>query len=91
MRNSNSRHSPEEIARRGDEIYERDLRPRLEPEHLGKIVAIDVDTGDHAIAETALEASRALRTRQPDADVWLVRIGHRALHRIGAGSRRKGA
>lgn len=83
--------SVEEIARRGDEIYERDLRTRLEADHLGMIVAIDINTGDHAVAETALAASRDLRAREPDAVVWLVRIGHRALHRLGIGSRKEGS
>lgn len=91
MSNSRPCRSPEEIARRGDEIYERDLRPLLEPDHFGRIVAIDIQTGDHAVADTALEASRDLRRRQPDAEVWLVRIGHRALHRIGVGSQGKRA
>ncbi|HSG73403.1 MAG TPA: hypothetical protein VLA12_23510, partial [Planctomycetaceae bacterium] len=90
MSDSNAPHSPEDIARRGDEIYERNLRSRLEPDQLGKIVAIDIESGDHAVADTALEAARDLRTRQPDAEVWLIRIGERGLHRIGVGSRGKG-
>jgi hypothetical protein len=34
------RYSPEEFARRGDEIYETRVRPRAEADHYGKIVAI---------------------------------------------------
>jgi hypothetical protein len=91
MSHSESRISPEEIARRGDEIYERDLRAKLEPDQVGMIVAIDINTGQHSVAETSLATSRDLRSRQPDAVVWLVRIGHRALHRLGIGSRRGGS
>jgi hypothetical protein len=36
----------EEIARRGDEIYERDVCPHLGPDDEGKFVLIDVESGD---------------------------------------------
>jgi hypothetical protein len=36
------RYSKEEFARRGDEIYERDIRPVVEAENKGKFVAIDI-------------------------------------------------
>ena len=48
-----------------------------------KVVAIDIETGAYAVDENALAAARCLRARQPDAEVWFVRVGHRALHRIG--------
>ena len=80
----------EEIARLGDEIYERDIRAQVEREHLGEIVAIDVNNGKWAIAETSRVAAERLRERCPDAnDVWLVRVGYRALRSFGAGSLRR--
>lgn len=72
----------EEVARRGDEIYE-NLRARLEAESRGKFVAIDVESADYAVAETALAAANELRARRPNAEAWLVRIGSRTVHRIG--------
>ncbi|MGH2583611.1 MAG: hypothetical protein ACRDJE_01715 [Dehalococcoidia bacterium] len=75
----------EETARLGDAIYENTVRARVEREHHGEVVAIDVDSGDYVVAEDALTASRRLRVRRPNADVWLVRVGFRALDRIGAG------
>ena len=39
------RYSKEEFARRGDEIYERDIRPYLGPDDEGKFVVIDTETG----------------------------------------------
>ena len=35
-----------EVDRRGEAIYENSLRPRLEAEHYGEYLAIDVDTGE---------------------------------------------
>lgn len=80
-----SRYSAEETARRGDTIYEQELRAQLEPEHSGKVVAIDIETHAYAVADNALMASRQLLARHPDAEGWCVRIGRRVLHRIGAG------
>lgn len=78
------RYSAQETAQRGDAVYERTIRPLVEAEYHGKVVAIDVDTGAYAIAETALDAARRLQQQHPEAEIWFVRVGHRALHRIGA-------
>jgi hypothetical protein len=76
--------SAEEVARRGDAIYAQTIRAHLEPAHEGEIVAIDVLSGDYAVAEDALAAVQDLRTRRPDAEVWLMRVGSWVLDRIGA-------
>jgi hypothetical protein len=77
------RYSKQEHARRGKEIYERDLRAQLEPGHQGKIVAIDVDTKEFEVGENVISATRRLLDRLPDAQIWCVRVGHRAVHRFG--------
>ncbi len=84
------RRSREETARLGDEIYERDIRPQVEADHHGRIVAIDVDSGDYAIADMAVTASERLRERRPDANIWGVRVGYRGLCHFGHGSIRRG-
>ena len=77
----------EEIARLGDEIYERDIRRQVETDHHGEIVSIDVDTGLWAIGDDILDAVDRLRVRRPEAiDVWSMRVGHRAVHRFGGRS-----
>ena len=77
------RYSKEEFARRGNEIYERHIRPQVEAGNHGKIVAIDIETGAYEMAEDVLTASDRLLARYPDAQVWFVRIGARAVHRFG--------
>lgn len=77
------RYSAEQTARRGDEIYERMIRAQVEATNRGKVVAIDIDSGAYAIGENALAASERLLDERPDAEVWCVRIGHRALYRLG--------
>ena len=79
----------EETVRLGDEIYERDIRAQVEADHHGEVVAIDLDSGDYAIADTALAAADALRERRPATDVWVVRVGYPALRTFGGNSLRR--
>ena len=78
-----------EVARLGKDIYERDIRSKAEAHHCGEYVAIDVETGDWAIAQSEREALGRLRARHPGAvDVLMERIGYRVLRSFGAGSLR---
>ena len=84
-----TRRPAEEIARLGDTIYQRDIRREVEDAHDGDFVAIDVESGSWALAENELDAAERLRERQPDAiNVWLLRVGYRAIASIGGGSLR---
>lgn len=79
----------DEIARLGDEIYERDIRPQVETERHGDIVSIDVDSGCWAIGNDLLTAAGRLRAQRPEAiNVWSLRVGHRAVYKFGGGSLR---
>ena len=75
----------EEHARLGTEMYEQRIRPQIEAGNRGKIVAIDVDTGEFEVADQTLTAAERLLARCPDAQIWFVRIGHRGVHRFGLG------
>ena len=83
------RYSKEEFAQRGDEIYETQVRPQVEAGNHGKIVAIDIETGAFEVADEILTATGRLFERFQDAQPWIVRIGHRAVHRFGARNLRK--
>lgn len=77
------RYSAEEHARRGDDLYEHQIRAQVEAGNHGKIVAIDVDTGAFAVADDVLTAADRLLAHYPNAQTWFVRVGHRAVHRFG--------
>ena len=79
----------EEIARLGKEIYQRDIRPRVEADHVGEVVAIDVDSGKYALGQNAIAASESLRAQHPDAQVWLMRVGYPTLRSFGGSSLRR--
>ena len=77
------RYSKEEFARRGDEIYESQVRQQVEAGNHGKIVAIDIETGAFEAADDSLSAAKQLLKRLPEAQIFGIRIGHRAVHRLG--------
>jgi hypothetical protein len=79
------RYSKEEFARRGNEIYQSHVRSQVEEGNHGKIVAIDIETGDFELANDTITASHQLLARIPDAQIWRVRIGHKGVHRFGVG------
>jgi hypothetical protein len=83
------RYSKEELARRGQELYESGIRQQVEAGNDGKIVAIDIETGDFEVDETVMGATDRLFERQPDAQPWTLRIGHSAVYHFGARSLRK--
>ena len=83
------RYSKEEAARRGDEIYDRDVRSQVEPQHNGEIVAIDLDTGAWEVDPDQDTAADRLEARLPDAQIWVVRVGSRYITRFGAGQSKK--
>ena len=83
------RYSKEEFAQRGDLIYQTQIRPQVEANNHGKIVAIDIETGDFEVANSTILAVDKLYERKPDAQPWVIRIGHRSVFRFGSRSLRK--
>ncbi len=77
------RHSREEFSRRGQEIYDRVIRPSLRPDDEDKFVAIDIESDSYEIDSNDYAAVDRLLKRLPDAQIWLMRVGHRVAHRFG--------
>ena len=74
----------DEIARRGQEIYEQKLRRLVEsPENIGKLISIDVDSEDFAISDDLLKSGAMVRERHPEARLYGARIGYNAVYGIG--------
>jgi hypothetical protein len=76
------RYSKEEFARRGQEIYDRVVRPTLRPDDDGKFVAIDIESGEYEMEPDDHTAVNRLWHRLGDPQLWLLRIGSPAAHRI---------
>jgi hypothetical protein len=74
------RYSKEEMVRRGQELYESQIQQQVETDNDGRIVAIDIETGAFEVADNVLPATNRLFERFPDAQPWVIRIGHRAVY-----------
>jgi hypothetical protein len=74
-------YSKEEFARRGHEIYEAHVRSEVE--NHGRIAVIDIETGAFEVGNDSLTAAKQLLKRYPEAQIFGIRIGHRAVHRFG--------
>ena len=75
-------YTKEEIAARGTAIYEH-LRPQLEPEHTGKYLVINIETGEYEMDENDVAVSQRAYAKYPGAPLYGMRIGSRAWGRIG--------
>ena len=77
------RFSREETSQRGQEIYEHDIQALVEASHRGEFAAIDIETGDYELNADDYCATENLLMRQPQAQIWLVRVGFESTYRIG--------
>jgi hypothetical protein len=77
------RYTSEEVVRRGKEIYERDIRAKVEPGNKGKILVIDIETGEYEMDEDHLTAAHRALDKHPGAVLYAMRVGYPALVRIG--------
>jgi hypothetical protein len=76
--------SIEQIARRGEEIYE-SLRSQIERECLNKCICINVATGGYEVGDTFAEAYQKFQARFGAAPSWETRVGARTHVSVGAG------
>ena len=68
----------------GRAIYQEKIRDTLEPDDQGKLVVIDIASGDHEIDADHIAALLRLRQRRPNARTWTERVGHPAAYHMGS-------
>ena len=67
--------SPAQIAECGQRIYDERYRKKYERRHWGKLVAINIDTGEAFVGDNPVGAMDAARTRSSRGMVYLLRVG----------------
>ena len=78
----------EDVGRRAKEWYAR-LRPTVETEeNIGKIISIDVATGDYFIGKDLLDTGQTMLARNPKSVLFGIRIGYEAAYTIGGSLKR---
>jgi hypothetical protein len=81
---ANTTMSREDIGQRGRAMYEQAIRSKVEtPENIGKMVIIDVETGDYEVDTTGIESARRLRARHPQGHLFGMRIGYNVAESFG--------
>lgn len=72
------------VAKRGEELYAQSIRAKVETEaNIGKMVIIDVATGDYEVDERGHEFAQRLYARHPDAELYGIRIRYRVAAAMG--------
>ncbi len=70
-----------QLSEQGERIYHEKLKRLLEPKYKGKVIAIEVESGNYFIGESVVEALTKARKVYPDKLFHFMRIGFRALHK----------
>jgi hypothetical protein len=78
------RFSGDEIEQRCEALYEQKIRALVATEeNIGKILSIDIETGEYAIGDDGIETTDRLLERHPGAAIWTKRIGYNAVYALG--------
>jgi len=70
----------EEFTEKGRAIYKK-LQPKFK-KNKGKIIAIEIDSGDYFIGEDELDAAQKARSKFPDKIFAFFRIGYPVVHKF---------
>ena len=71
----------EDIATVGRSMYQK-IRAEMESNEWGRMVVIDVNSGDYEVADDDLTATMRLFERRPDALTWGELVGYPAPYHI---------
>lgn len=66
-----------DIAIIAERLYEDSIRAKVElPENIGKMVIIDIETGDYEVDKNGLQAAKRLNARHENTRLFGIRIGY---------------
>ncbi len=77
------RYSSAEIAERGQALYDQQVRGKVEPNYKGKYLVLDIETGEYEIDDHELAALERAKATNPDAALYMLRVGYSSAYRIG--------
>lgn len=76
--------SSEDVAKRAYQVYEGGIRQKVETEdNIGKMVIIDIETGNYEVDDTGLQAAKSLQATSPYARLFGIRIGYNVAASFG--------
>jgi hypothetical protein len=69
-----------EFSQKGEDIYNTRIKNELPSGLNGKIVAIEVESGDYFIEDTPLKASILGQQKHPNKQFYFKRVGYSSVH-----------
>lgn len=77
------RFTSDEIAERGQALYEGKIRDDMAASDRGKFLVLDIETGAYEIDRNELAALKRARARRPEGAFYVLRIGYAAAYGLG--------
>lgn len=78
------RYTSEEIVRRGQELYDRQIRSQVETSRLGEFLVLEIETGDYETDLDEVAALKRARAKNPGAPLYILQVGAPTAYRVGA-------
>ncbi|MEW6680156.1 MAG: hypothetical protein AB1297_03905 [bacterium] len=76
--------SLKERIKKANQLYESQLREKIEKDHRGEIVAIEIVSGDFFLGRNEIEAYEKGIKKYPDKTFVYKRVGYKATHFVGS-------
>jgi hypothetical protein len=77
----------EEVAQRAKQFYDQEIRSCVEyGDNIGKMIVIDAETGEYGIDEIGIEPGLKLKQKNPNARLFMMRIGYDVAVTFGSAS-----
>lgn len=72
----------QELITSAKQTYANELAGKLEPEHIGEIVAIELGSNDYFVGEDEIEAADKARAAGHEGLLYFLRVGSPYAHRV---------
>ncbi len=77
------RYSSSKIVERGQALFEGEILRKLEDADRGKMLVLDIETGEYELDRDEMAALMRARQKRPGAPFYVVRVGHPTAFRLG--------
>ena len=77
---------PGKLSQQGKRVYQERLQSLLEPEHIGRFVAIEPESGRYFLGDSGVEAMVAAQQAMTGSLFFIARVGYPAANKIGGRS-----
>ena len=76
--------SVEEVTVKANQLYANEIQSEVEiPDNIGKMLTIDIETGEYFIDTNGVEGMMSLKNKRPTARLFTLRIGYSAAFGFG--------